>query len=252
MNPFREVELFEHELAEYCGAPYCAAVDSCTNAFFLTMKYYGIKNMEVIFPRRTYLSMPMMALANDNNVIFLDDYEWKYDGMYSIVIPKRKDLLFVDAAKILSKDEFGQIDPYFEGEKRKTIYFKSFHMKKHITSISGKGGAILTDDPDLHEWIIRARWEGRNPYSDYKKQDEDITIVGYNMNMTPEEAVFLRRQLRNMNDRNDVLVEPGDYRNLDEFTVFKDCKVAKIDDKYIDDLFGQSQMHLSLDTEILK
>ena len=102
---------------------------------------------------------------------------------------------------------------------------KSFHMKKHITSISGKGGAILVNDKKLYDWCIRARWEGRNPYSDYKNPNEDIEIIGYNFNPTCEQAIFLRRQLQTIsNDEND-LIEPGGYRNLDEFSVFKNCEI---------------------------
>ena len=211
-NPFQAVEEFEKALAEYCGAPYCCLIDSCTNAFFLTLKFYGIKNKDIVFPRKTYLSMPMMALATDNRVIF-DDYEWK--GIYPITILGRQDLLLIDSAKRLHKNDYVP----------NSVMFKSFHMKKHITSVSGKGGAILTDNKDLYEWCLKARWEGRTPYTDYKAQEQDITIVGFNMNPTPEQAVFLHRQLQKCPDYMPDLEEPGGYRNLDEFTVFKNCKI---------------------------
>jgi len=119
-NPFQAVEEFEKALAEYCGAPYCVAVDSCTNAFFLTLKFFQLENMDLVFPLKTYLSMPMMALATGNRVIF-DDYAWK--GIYPITVFKRIDLLLIDSAKRLSRND------YFPN----SVMFKSFHMKKHIT-----------------------------------------------------------------------------------------------------------------------
>lgn len=213
-NPFQAVEEFEKTLAEYCGAPYCCAVDSCTNAFFLTLKYYDVKNKDIVFPRKTYLSMPMMALATDNRPVFRD-YEWK--GVYPIEILKRPGIKLYDSAKRLTRNDFIEY----------STMFKSFHMKKHITSVSGKGGAILTDNKALYDWCVKARWEGRTPYTDYKDPAQDITIVGYNMNLTPEESVFLHRQLQKCPDVMPDLEEPGGYRNLDEFTVFRDCEVIE-------------------------
>lgn len=211
-NPFKAVEEFEKALAEYCGAPYCVAVDSCTNAFFLTLKFLDLKNKVMLFPRKTYLSMPMMALATDNKVVF-KDYTWK--GIYPIIVLSRPDLCLIDSAKRLRKNDY---IPH-------STMFKSFHMKKHITSVSGKGGAILTDNKELYDWCVKARWEGRTPYTDYKDSEQDIEIIGYNMNMTPEEATFLHRQLQKCPDYMEDLNEPGGYRNLDEFTVFKNCDI---------------------------
>lgn len=228
-NPWKEVEYFEKELAEFTGAPYCVAVDSCTNAFFLVLEYYKIKNQTIVFPRRTYLSMPMMALAKNNKVAFVDKYNWESDGFYEIYLSDERDkrnIYIYDSAKILYKNEFKNFNNFFAN-----VSLKSFHMKKIITSLSGKGGAILTNDKNLYEWALKARWEGREPYSDYKDKEQDISIIGYNMNMTPEEALFLRRQLSCINNKSKILYEPEGYRNLDEFTVFKDCKVY---DRFID------------------
>ena len=219
-NPFLEVEYFEKELAEYCGSKYAVAVDSCTSGLFLVFKFLNLKNEKIIFPRKTYLSMPMMALATSNKVI-LKDYKW--EGLYQIKIVKQPNIVIYDSAKRLTRNDFIP----------DSIMLKSFHMKKHITSLSGKGGAVLTDDIDLYNWLQKARWEGRNPYTDYKSLEQDIDIVGYNMNMTPEEAVFLRRQLSNVNDFQSDLLEPDGYRNLDEFSVFDSSMVIDENDKLI-------------------
>lgn len=213
-NPFQAVEEFEKALAEYCGAPFACLIDSCTNSLFLVLKYFGLEKEEIVFPRKTYLSMPMMALATDNRPVFRD-YEWS--GIYRIYIPSRPDILLYDSAKRLTSKD------YIPG----SIMLKSFHMKKHITSVSGKGGAVLSDCLDLDKWLHKARWEGRESYSDYKDPEQDIDIIGYNFNPTPEMAIFLHRQLQKCPDVMPDLEEPRGYRNLDEFTVFKDCEVIE-------------------------
>jgi len=213
-NPFYQIELFEKEFAEYVGSKYFAAIDSATNALFLLIRYLNlIPGQKVLFPLKTYLSMPMQFLAQNHEVYF-KDYEWS--GKYPIEIYGNSIVIY-DSAKRLYKNCY----------EKGSVSIHSFHMKKHITSVSGKGGGIATDDEELYNWLIRARWEGRNPYSNYKDSTEDISIIGFNMNPTPEECVFLRRQLQCLSDKNEDLGEPDGYRKLTDFTVFKDCKVIK-------------------------
>jgi dTDP-4-amino-4,6-dideoxygalactose transaminase len=46
-------------------------------------------------------------------------------------------------------------------------------------------GAILCDNKEAYEWFKRARYEGRS--EKYYKED-DITFLGWNMYMTPQQA----------------------------------------------------------------
>jgi dTDP-4-amino-4,6-dideoxygalactose transaminase len=59
-NPYKIVQMFEEEIAEYTGAPFAVSVDSCTNALFLSCKYLNVD--EVIVPKKTYLSVPMSVI----------------------------------------------------------------------------------------------------------------------------------------------------------------------------------------------
>lgn len=211
-NPFYQVELFEKDLAKYCGSDYCVMIDSMTNGLFLVFKYFNFKNEKIVFPLKTYVSPPMMALTTDNIVLF-KDYEW--EGEYRIEILSRPDIKLYDSAKRLHRND------YIED----AIMIKSFHMKKRITSVSGKGGAIMLNDKKMYDWLIRARWEGREPYTNYK--ESDIEFPGFNFNPTPEMAVFLRRQLQNLPDDPPDLDEPGGYPILTNYTVFKHCEVIK-------------------------
>ena len=38
-DPWDVVQIFENKVAEYAGSKYAVAVDSCTNAIFLCLKY---------------------------------------------------------------------------------------------------------------------------------------------------------------------------------------------------------------------
>jgi dTDP-4-amino-4,6-dideoxygalactose transaminase len=51
-NPWDVVRIFEEKVAEYAGSKYAIAVDNCTNALFLCLKYSKYKG-EVTIPAKT-------------------------------------------------------------------------------------------------------------------------------------------------------------------------------------------------------
>ena len=53
---FTTVKEFEEKIAEFYGAPYAVAVDCCTHAIELCLRY--LKPDRVTFPTRTYISVP--------------------------------------------------------------------------------------------------------------------------------------------------------------------------------------------------
>ena len=193
-NPFKVVRDFEKCVAEYTGAPYAVAVDSCTNALFLCCKYVGVG--DVLIPKKTYLSVPMSVIHAGGKVRFWD-FGWQ--GIYQLM-PYH----IYDAAKRFTSGM------YLEG----SYMCLSFHIKK-ILDI-GKGGMILTDDEVAAAWFRKARYEGRSakPY-----HEDDIDMLGYNMYMTPEQAARGLTLMQNMPLHNDDLLE--EYRDLTEFKIFK-------------------------------
>jgi len=56
---FETVKNFEEKVAKFFGAPYAVAVDSCTHGIELALRYTGENKINV--PKRTYLSVPMLA-----------------------------------------------------------------------------------------------------------------------------------------------------------------------------------------------
>jgi dTDP-4-amino-4,6-dideoxygalactose transaminase len=193
--------MFEEEMCEYTGAPYAVAVDSCTNALFLCLKY--LKAEEVTIPRKTYLSVPQSVLHAGARLKFSDQ---AWSGVYQL-----KPYPIYDSAKRLTS---GMYIP-------ESFMCLSFHIKKHLKI--GKGGMILTSDPTAVEWFKKARYEGR---SEKQYKDDDVDTLGWNMYMTPQQAAHGLALMQNYpKDCMDLPEDPG-YRDLKEFPLFKDIQVV--------------------------
>ena len=205
-NPCKIVRMFEEEIAHYTGAPYAVSVDSCTNALFLMCYYHKVK--EITIPSKTYLSVPQSIIHAGGTVVFdkrVETNNWK--GIYQL-----KPYPIYDAAKRLTKGM------YVPG----TYMGLSFHIKKLLPI--WKGGMILTDDADAATWFKKARYEGR---SEKFYKDDDITFNGWNMYMTPQQAAQGLALFQNYPELSKDLGEENGYRDLTEFTVFKDCRVIE-------------------------
>jgi len=165
--------LFEKRLSDYTGAPYVVLTDSCTNAIFLTLKwfmnnYYIPKQCsEIIIPKHTYISVPQ-TIKNAGYISKQCKIKWK--GIY-----KFGEFPIYDCAVGFSPNMY----------KRSTFQCLSFQQKKAISI--GKGGAILLDNKDAYDTLKRMAWDGRD--SSIPVRDDKNIIDGYHMNMTPEMAV---------------------------------------------------------------
>lgn len=200
-NPYKIVKMFEEEVAEYTNAPYAVSVDNCTNALFLCFKYLNIEGKEIVVPKKTYLSVPQSVIHAGGIPVFKDI---KWSGAY-----KLDPLPVYDSAKRLTRNM------YIPG----TFMCLSFHIKKQLSI--GKGGMILTDNKEAVDWLIKARYEGRGQVN-YK--DDDITSLGWNMYMTPQQAAHGLALMQNYPSDVPDLGENEGYRDLTEFTVFKNYK----------------------------
>ena len=205
-NPYKVVKLFEEEVADYTGAPYAISVDNCTNAIFLCLMYMrhkGTDIKEVRIPSKTYLSVPQSIIHSGFEPVFDSTInEWK--GVYQL-----NPFPIYDAAKRFTSDM------YIPG----SFMCLSFHIKKHLKI--GKGGMILTDDAEAVEWFKSARYEGRG---EKLYHEDDITSLGWNMYMTPQQASHGLALMQNYPLHSPDLGENNGYRDLTEFTVFKNYK----------------------------
>lgn len=196
-NAFGVVDEFERRVAEFAGAKYGVAVDCCTSAIFLCLKYMqaiGLKTDVVTCPARTYVSVPM-AVIHAGFSLRLEEFDWV--GVYQL-----RPFPIFDGAKRFRK-----------GMYQGGLHCLSFHTKK-ILNI-GRGGMVLTDDADAVRWLKRARYDGRE---EKHYGQGDISTLGWHVYMTPEQAAVGLRLLDAFPDgANDQTESYPDLRTMPVF-----------------------------------
>ena len=155
---------FESLVSNWFGAKYCIAVDSCTHGIELCLRYVGAVEIEV--PKRTYLSVPMLANKMNLDLRWKDEdwreyYEIGNTGVY-------------DAAVLWRKNSYIP----------NTFMCLSFQFQKHLSL--GRGGMILTDDLVVKNELKKMSYDGRLP--DVPWREQNIDTMGYHYYMTPETA----------------------------------------------------------------
>ncbi len=199
---------FESLISNFCGSKFAVALDNCTNALFLSLKYKKIKNKEIIIPSNTYLSVPQTILRSGNKPIF-KDLNWT--GFYEM-----GDTGIFDSAGRLAKKMY----------VKDSFMCCSFHLKKNIPI--GKGGMILTDSKNAYDWFYKAVYEGRDRRQ-YHDSINNLEILGWNMYMTPEQAAFGIDLFENYQNRKDFVdvASSKKYKDLSEFLIFKENNLTE-------------------------
>ncbi len=193
---FEVVQKFEKEIADFFGATYAVAVDSCTHGIELALRY--TKEEQILVPKRTYLSIPF--LANKMGLdLFWKDEEWVnyYYLTHNII----------DAAVLWKKDSY--IPNTFMGI--------SFQYQKHLSL--GRGGILLMDNEEAAIQIKKMSYDGRLPNIPWR--DQNVNTFGYHYYMTPETAQLGLDKLPQA-----IVTEPRqwvvtDWPDLTEMDVFK-------------------------------
>jgi len=173
---FSAVTKFENRIAEFFGAPYAVAVDSCTHGIELCLRYFDVK--EIFVPKRTYLSIPMLAYKL-NIKLHWEDYKWQ--DLYRLTADADVDYAIYDAAVLWGKDYYqlcNKLDNY------NCFINISFQYQKHLNI--AKGGMILTDDRHAAIELKKMSYDGRLPGIPWREQN--IDTIGYHYYLTPESA----------------------------------------------------------------
>ena len=160
---FKVVENFEKEIANFFGAPYAVALDSCTHGIELCLRYLGTK--KIIVPVRTYISIPLL----DNKIgIELEWTEKKWSDYYFLTDEVS------DAAVLWKKGSY----------IKDKFMCLSFQYQKHLSL--GRGGAILCPNFKAYQILKKMSYDGRIPNIPWREQN--INEFGYHYYMTPETA----------------------------------------------------------------
>jgi dTDP-4-amino-4,6-dideoxygalactose transaminase len=227
-------KLFESRFAERLGARHCIALSSCTAGLFLTLKSWGIgPGDRVIVPAMTYIASANVALHNGADVIFcdvdpctalldLDQVEGilRRERNVRAVLPvhlygQMVDMkalrqladrynvrLLEDAAHCVE----GERDGAKPGQVGDAAAF-SFYATKNLAC--GEGGAIVTNDDALAEYVTVARLHGmsKSALSRHEHYEHwDMDFPGYKANLPDILAAILLPQL----DRLDALWQRRD------------------------------------------
>jgi|TARA_B100000035_G_C21031142_1_gene568545 dTDP-4-amino-4,6-dideoxygalactose transaminase len=163
---FKVVNKFEQKIANFFGAPYAIAVDSCTHGIELCLRHQNSSYINV--PRRTYISVPFLA---DKLKIQL---QWRDADWVDYYLVNNHPKPIYDAAVLWKPDS------YITG----SYMCVSFQFQKHLSL--GRGGVILCDTKEDYDILKRMSYDGRHPDTPWREQD--IEVYGYHYYMTPETA----------------------------------------------------------------
>jgi dTDP-4-amino-4,6-dideoxygalactose transaminase len=194
---FYVIEQFEQRVAEFYGAPHGVAVDCCTHALELCLRYKEVKSFST--PCRTYISVPF--LAKKLNI----DFHWRDEDW--------QDYYHLGNTNIIDAAVFWKKDGYIPN----TLMCLSFQFRKHLNV--GRGGMILTDDPVAAAELKKMSYDGRTP--DVPWREQNITSIGYHYYMTPETAQLGLSKLDDAINTPPVRWKVTDWPDLRNMGVFK-------------------------------
>ena len=195
---FDKIFQFEEALAEYTGSPYAIMTDCCTHAIELCLRHD--RTRECTFTPYTYLSIPMTMHKLGINYTYHNHAWQRWVGEYPFVNTR-----IWDSARRLEENMY----------QKGMLQCLSFGHDKplHI----GRGGAILLDDKDAYETLIRMRYDGRDLNT--KPWTKQKTFkVGYHYKPRPEEAEWGLALLQGLKE-NKPKPKYVEYADLRQFTI---------------------------------
>jgi len=216
----QEVEAFEEDYANYCGANHCIGVSNGLDALRLGLQAVGVKEGdEVVVPSNTYIAT-WLAISQLGAIPVPVEPDTKTCNMD----PHRIEKAITSKTKaILPVHLYGQpadMDPVLEIAERHGLAVvedaAQAHGAKykdrvigsvgHVTAFSfypgknlgafGDAGAITTDDPRIAEKVRVLRNYGLR-----KKYHNEVK--GYNCRLDGLQAAFLRVKLKKLDEWND-------------------------------------------------
>src|SRR3989338_1289209 len=212
---------FEKALADYCGAKYAVAVSSGTAALHLAYLALGIKKGdEVIIPANTFAATANMAIACGAKPVFcdirMDSYNIDESKIAKLITKKTKAIVPVHFAgqpanmdviwRLARKYKLKVIEDAAHalgakysrrriGNGDSALVTFSFHPVKAITM--GEGGAIMTNQKEYYERLIKLRSHG---ISKNKQGSNSMGLLGFNYRLTDIQAALGLSQLKKLNN----------------------------------------------------
>ncbi len=210
-----EVQAFEREFADFCGARHCVGVGNGTDAITIALRAVGVEpGDEVVVPSFTFYASAEAIANMGAKPVFCD-----IDPHTFCVTRETVERAMTDATRaIVSVDLFGRLAPDLrelgvpvvedsaqahgarrDGRRAGTNGAAgtfSFFPSKNLGGL-GDGGAIVTDDDEVAERARRLRFHGSTDKSTF-------TEVGYNSRLDALQAAVLRLLLSDLDGWNEA------------------------------------------------
>jgi dTDP-4-amino-4,6-dideoxygalactose transaminase len=190
-----KVAELETKFADYVGSKYAVAVNSCTSAIFLCLKYETIVNnlRKITIPSVTFVSVANMIFHAGLQLNFCDEIyvgDWYYLKGTSII----------DSAHYLQR--FCYVPD--------SLMCFSFYPTKLLAS--AEGGMIATDNKKVYEWLRKARANGmeRKGMFDW---DYSVEFAGWKMVMNDIQAAIALVRLKKLDIYNKTRETIRDFYN---------------------------------------
>lgn len=208
-----EVKKFEEDFSRYMGTNYAVGVNSGSDALFLALKSIGVgKGDEVITVSHTFTSTVDAIFRNCAKPVFVDISP----DTYCMDVLKIEEKITEKTKAILPVHLYGHpvdMDPICKLKKDYGLYVIEDACQAHGAEYKGKkagsigdmgcfsfyptknlgaygdGGAIITDNEELKEKLIRMRNYGQS-----EKYHHDF--VGINSRLDELQAVILQTKLK--------------------------------------------------------
>jgi len=211
-----EVDSFEKEFAEWCGAKYCAGVGSGTEAIYLALRALGVgRDHNVITSPHTFIATTEAITLTGAETRFVDTLpdtfnldpdllEQAIDSNTRAIVPvhlnghpARMDEILPIAERenlIVIEDAAQAHGAIYKGKNAGTLSEAgcfSFFPGKNLGAY-GDAGAVVSNDDGLIEKIRKISNHGRS-----EKYIHDIE--GFNFRMDSLQAAILRAKLPHLN-----------------------------------------------------
>lgn len=203
------VEAFEREFADYCGAPYAVGVANGTEAITIALRAMGVgSGDEVVVPSFTFYASAEAIPPTGATPVFCDVDPETFcatpETVKAAITPRTKAViavhLFGNVAPVAEIEALGvpvledaaQAAGSVGGDGRRpgalgTAATFSFFPSKNLGCF-GDGGAITTGDEQIAERVRVLRFHGSRDKVSYQH-------VGYNSRLDELQAAILRVQL---------------------------------------------------------
>jgi perosamine synthetase len=134
--------LFESEFSRFCGSPHAISVNSCTTALEITLRFFDIRNREVIIPANTFIAtgnavffaggFPILADIKENT------YNIDINEIKQKITEKTKGVIVVHIAGIPCED----INEIHDLCRENNLFWKTVLILLALHSTAKKPGPL--------------------------------------------------------------------------------------------------------------